>query len=165
MAGSRVIGQPGLLGRDSLAGRRRPGCSKVREAAAVAVEACADDTRGRRATSVMAKAMKTRACAWMRVSGRLATRTPCLARLAEDAGNRALRGAGGPGFARWHTCGLCEQRYQGLVACALGWACWKTYVVGRRRRCDSGLCNGAAWGRFIQAGHHEAALSVRRTAV
>ena len=29
---------------------------------------------------------------------------------------------------RWHTCSLCEQEYHGVVACALGWACWKTYV-------------------------------------
>ena len=29
---------------------------------------------------------------------------------------------------RWHTCGLCNQDYHGVVRCALGWACWKTYV-------------------------------------
>ena len=29
---------------------------------------------------------------------------------------------------RWDTCGLCEQKYHGIVRCALGWACWKTYV-------------------------------------
>ena len=29
---------------------------------------------------------------------------------------------------RWDTCSLCEQRYHGVVNCALGWACWKTYV-------------------------------------
>ena len=29
---------------------------------------------------------------------------------------------------RWDTCSLCEQKYHGVVACALGWACWKTYV-------------------------------------
>ena len=29
---------------------------------------------------------------------------------------------------RWATCGLCEQQYHGVVLCALGWACWKTYV-------------------------------------
>jgi len=28
----------------------------------------------------------------------------------------------------WHTCSLCEQGYHGVVSCALGWACWKTYV-------------------------------------
>ena len=30
-------------------------------------------------------------------------------------------------FRRWNTCSLCEQNYHGVVACALGWACWKTY--------------------------------------
>ena len=29
---------------------------------------------------------------------------------------------------RWSICSLCEQRYHGVVACALGWACWKTYL-------------------------------------
>jgi hypothetical protein len=29
---------------------------------------------------------------------------------------------------RWHACSLCEQHYHGVVACALGWACWKTYL-------------------------------------
>ena len=28
----------------------------------------------------------------------------------------------------WDTCSLCEQKYHGVVRCALGWACWKTYV-------------------------------------
>ena len=32
-----------------------------------------------------------------------------------------------PVVARWASCSLCEQRYHGVVACALGWACWKTY--------------------------------------
>ena len=31
-------------------------------------------------------------------------------------------------WVRWYTCSLCEQKYHGVVACALGWACWKTYV-------------------------------------
>ena len=26
-------------------------------------------------------------------------------------------------WARWYSCGLCEQDYHGVVACALGWAC------------------------------------------
>jgi hypothetical protein len=25
---------------------------------------------------------------------------------------------------RWETCSLCKQEYHGVVACALGWACW-----------------------------------------
>jgi len=31
-------------------------------------------------------------------------------------------------WARWYRCSLCEQRYYGVVLCALGWACWKSYV-------------------------------------
>ena len=31
-------------------------------------------------------------------------------------------------WARWYECSLCEQRYHSVVSCALGWACWKTYV-------------------------------------
>ena len=31
-------------------------------------------------------------------------------------------------FRRWETCSLCEQNYHGVVRCALGWACWKTYL-------------------------------------
>ena len=37
----------------------------------------------------------------------------------------------GERWARWDTRSLCEQMYHGVVLCALGWACWKTYV-GRR---------------------------------
>ena len=32
---------------------------------------------------------------------------------------------------QWHRgykCGLGGQHYHGVVKCALGWACWKTYV-------------------------------------
>ena len=41
-----------------------------------------------------------------------------------NLGNKALDER----WARWYTCGLCEQNYHGVVRCALGWACWKTYV-------------------------------------
>ena len=61
---------------------------------------------------------------------------------------------------RWRTCSLCEQDYHGVVRCALGWGCWKTYV-GRpetdppRRKAMNVLGSGL----FI-AGHREDALSV-----
>ena len=64
-------------------------------------------------------------------------------------------------WARWRTCGLCKQEYHGVVRCALGWACWKTYV-GRpetdwaRQRAMTQLGNGLA-----AAKHHEDALTVR----
>ena len=64
-------------------------------------------------------------------------------------------------FQRWDTCSLCEQKYHGLVQCALGWACWKTYV-GRpqtnetRRMAMTELANG-----LISAKHYEDALPVQ----
>ena len=64
-------------------------------------------------------------------------------------------------FARWDTCSLCEQDYHGIVRCALGWACWKTYL-GRpetdwaRRLALSVLGNGLS-----DADRDEEALSVR----
>ena len=63
-------------------------------------------------------------------------------------------------WARWHTCSLCEQGYHGAVFCALGWACWKTYL-GRpetdrvRRFAMTELGNG-----LYTAHHYEDALAV-----
>ena len=62
---------------------------------------------------------------------------------------------------RWYSCSLCEKDYHGVVAGALGWACWKIYV-GRpeadmcRRMAIAQLGNG-----LFYAKHHEDALSVR----
>ena len=64
-------------------------------------------------------------------------------------------------WARWHSCSLCKQQYHGVVRCALGWACWKTYV-GRpetdleRRAAIRQLGNGLS-----AANRDEEALSVR----
>ena len=44
---------------------------------------------------------------------------------------------------RWNTCSLCEQGYHGVVYCALGWACWKTYL-GRPRGPEADWLRGAA---------------------
>ena len=64
-------------------------------------------------------------------------------------------------WVRWEHCSLCEQDYHGVVRCALGWACWKTYV-GRsetdwvRSMAMSQLGNGLS-----AAEQYEDALSVR----
>ena len=75
-----------------------------------------------------------------------------------NLGNKAFNES----FRRWDTCSLCKQRYHGVVQCALGWACWKTYV-GRPETDDARgnmaitfLGNGLS-----QAYHDEDALSVR----
>ena len=64
---------------------------------------------------------------------------------------------------RWSECSLCEQRYHGLVKCALGWACWKTYVGrpdGDLDRIDAMKLLGNG---LDDAGHNQDALSVRET--
>ena len=133
---------------------------KYEEAAAVAVEACAEDTAGQTCYICHGEGDEdeglVRGCACRGASGY--AHVSCLARLAEDAGNRELRGAGGPGFVRWHTCGVCEQRYHGLVACALGWACWKTYVSSPPDR-RFGL--GVLGSGLSEAKLYEDALSVQ----
>ena len=72
----------------------------------------------------------------------------------------ALGGAG-PGFGRWDTCGLCEQGYHGVVACALGWACWKTYVGRPETDVARRLAMGLLGNGLSQTNQNEDALSVR----
>ena len=103
---------------------------KYEEAAAVAAEACAEDTAGQTCYICHGEGDEdeglSRGCACRGATGY--AHVSCLARHAQHADERALRGAGGPGFDRWWTCGLCEQKYHGVVKCALGWAGWKTYL-------------------------------------
>ena len=62
---------------------------------------------------------------------------------------------------RWHTCSLCEQTYHGVVQCALGWACWKTYL-GRPETDPARLLAMQLLGNGLSAArHHEDALPVR----
>ena len=62
---------------------------------------------------------------------------------------------------RWDACSLCEQEYHGAVRCALGWACWKTYL-GRPEADDlRGMAIGTLGNGLSEAGHDEDALSVR----
>jgi tetratricopeptide (TPR) repeat protein len=64
---------------------------------------------------------------------------------------------------RWYSCDLCKQRYHGVVRCALGWACWKTYV-GRPETADPYLMAMSLLGSGLYAAdHYEDALSVRET--
>ena len=65
-----------------------------------------------------------------------------------------------PLWARWHTCSMCEQDYHGVVRCALGWACWKTYVGRPETDLARGSAMGALGGGLSAAGHHEDALTV-----
>ena len=62
---------------------------------------------------------------------------------------------------RWQTCSLCEQDYHGVVRCALGWGCWKTYV-GRPETDQVRVSAMNMLGIGLSAaGLHEDALTVQ----
>jgi len=139
---------------------------KYAEAVDVAVEECAEDAEGQtcyictEALHAETKEGLVRGCACRGTAG--FAHVSCLAEqakilFAEAEENNLERQ---PRWNRWHTCTLCEQNHHGVVRCALGWACWKTYL-GRpetdRARCFAmtQLGNGLS-----AAGHHEDALSV-----
>ena len=96
------------------------------EAVAEAVLACAEDTAGQRCYICFGEGDEDEGlvlgCACRLDNG--FAHVSCLARGAQAAVERDAD----TGWARWYICGLCEQEYHGVVRCALGWACWKTYV-------------------------------------
>ena len=111
--------------------------NKYKEAVAVAAEACADDTKGQTCyICTVALHWKTkeglvRGCACRGAAGFahvscLAEQAKILMDEAEETNWVAERATAR--WRRWEKCSLCEQNYHGVVACALGWACWKTYV-------------------------------------
>ena len=144
---------------------------KYGEAVAVAAEACAEDTKGQtcyictQALHWKTKEGLVRMCACRGTAG--FAHVSCLAEQAKilvaeaeenNLGSDALDGK----WERWHTCGLCEQSHHGVVHCALGWACWKTYL-GRpeadwaRVSAMRQLANGLS-----AADHDEDALTVEK---
>ena len=118
--------------------------TKYAEAVAVAAEACAEATKGQTCyICLQAVHSRTgeglvRGCACGDRDGVASGRTgiahvSCLAReakllLAEAEENNLSDKTCNERWKRWYSCSLCEQRYHGVVKCALGWACWKTYV-------------------------------------
>ena len=147
---------------------------KYAEAVSVAAEACADDTKGQ-TCYICTEAVHrrtgeglVRGCACGDRDGVASGSTgvahvSCLAEqakilYAEAEENNLDKHAR---FTRWYTCGLCKQQYHGVVWCALGWACWKTYVgrpeTDEVRKMAMNLLGSA----LDEAGHHEDALSVQ----
>ena len=111
--------------------------TKYAEAVGAAAEACAEDTKGQtcyictQALHWKTKEGLVRMCSCRGTAG--FAHVSCLAEeakilvaeaLERNLGNKALE----RNFCRWYKCSLCEQKYHGDVKCALGWACWKTYV-------------------------------------
>ena len=110
---------------------------KYAEFVKVAVEKCANDTKGQtcyictEAVHWKTKEGLVRGCACRGTSG--FAHVSCLAEqakilVAEAFENNLSDKAKNEKWSRWHKCSLCEQQYHGVVYCALGWACWKTYV-------------------------------------
>ncbi len=111
--------------------------NKYAEAVSVAAEACAEDTKGQtcyictQALHWKTKEGLVRGCSCRGTAG--FAHVSCLEEQAkilmdEVEENKLGRKAVVERWPRWHTCGLCEQGYHGVVQCALGWACWKTYL-------------------------------------
>ena len=62
---------------------------------------------------------------------------------------------------RWYSCSLCEQDYHGAVFCALGWACWKTYLGRPETDEFRGIAMTRLGNGLSAADHDEDALTVR----
>jgi len=134
------------------------------EAVAVAAEKCADDTKGQTCyicTEALHRHTKeglVRMCACRGTAG--FAHVSCLAEEAKILVAGAMENnLDDIQWHRWHTCSLCEQQYYHDVRCALGWACWKTYVgqpEGARRLAMQQLGSGLAL-----AEHYEDALTVQ----
>jgi len=143
---------------------------KYTEAVAVAAEACAEDTKGQtcyictQALHWKTKEGLVRGCACRGTAG--FAHVSCLAEQAKilvteveenNLGNKVLNER----CNRWFSCSLCEQSYHGVVRCALGWACWKTYAGRPETDQLRRLAMGTLGNGLTTAGHHEDALPVK----
>jgi hypothetical protein len=147
---------------------------KYTEAVTIAAEACAEDTKGQtcyictQALHWKTKEGLVRMCACRGTAG--FAHVSCLAEQAkilvsESEENNLDPKVKDARWKLWSRCGLCEQRYHGVVACALGWACWKTYV-GRPEANWARLSAMTLLGVGLSAAdHHEDELSVREAEV
>ena len=149
---------------------------KYAEAVAIAATACAEDTKGQTCyiclEAVYARTGEglVRGCACGDRDGVASGRTgiahvSCLAEevktlLAEALENNLDAKVKNQRFNRWHTCDLCEQRYHGVVSCALSWACWKTYLGRPEQDQIHGMAMHLLGSGLSDAGHHEDALPV-----
>ena len=143
---------------------------KYKEAVKVAVEKCAADTKGQ-TCYICTEPLhwKTeeglvRMCACRGTAG--FAHMSCLAEqakilFAEAEENNLGTAAFDARWARWYSCSLCEQRYHGVVSCALGWLCWKTYVDRPEAEQVRSMAIGILGSGLFAAGHHADALSVQ----
>ena len=129
------------------------------EAVQTAVAACAEDTAGQTCYICYGEGDEdeglVRGCACRGDSG--FAHVSCLARGAQAADERDAD----TGWARWSTCRQCGQDYHGVVSCALGWACWKTYVGRPETDKLRGFAISVLGNGLSDADRDEDALSVR----
>jgi len=142
---------------------------KYAEAVSVAAEACAEDTKGQtcyictQALHWKTKEGLVRGCACRGTAG--FAHVSCLAEQAKILWEEVEENNLGPDArtatcARWHTCSLCEQHHHGVVKCALGWACWKTYVGRPETDRARQLAMSVLGSGLAAAKRYEEALSV-----
>jgi len=143
---------------------------KYAEAVTAAAEACAEDTKGEtcyictQALHWKTKEGLVRGCSCRGTAG--VAHVSCLTEqakilVAEAEENNLDPSVMEERFQRWYSCSLCEQEYHGVVKCALGWACWKTYLGrpdGEQIRIHAMNILGTG---LHAAGHYEDELPVR----
>jgi hypothetical protein len=143
--------------------------TKYTEAVTVAAEACAEDTKGQtcyictQALHWKTKEGLVRMCACRGTSG--FAHVSCLAEqakilVAEAEANNLDDKVWNERWRRWDTCSLCEQDYHGVVRCALGWACWKTYLGQPETDWARRLAMTALGNGLHEVDHDEDALNV-----
>ena len=143
---------------------------KYGEAVAVAAEACAEDTKGQtcyictQALHWKTKEGLVRGCACRGTAG--FAHVSCLAEqakilVAEAEENNLGYKAWNERWQRWEACSLCEQEYHGVVKCALGWACWKTYVGRPETDWARRMAMGVLGNGLYVAEQYKDALPVR----
>ena len=139
--------------------------TKSAEAAAVAVDRCAEDTKGQTCYICFDGGEGlVRGCACRGTAG--FAHVSCLAEqakilFAEAEENNLDHKAKQMRWNRWHTCSLCEQKYHGVVRCALGWACWRMYLGRPETDEIRGSAMGILGNSLSAAGHHADALTVK----
>ena len=137
---------------------------KYKEAVAVAVEACAEDVKGQtcyictQALHWKTKEGLVRGCSCRGTAG--FAHVSCLAEQAKILVAEAKENNKDSQWHRWHTCGLCEQQYHGVVRSALGWACWKTYVGLPEADRSRGAAMTQLGNGLFEADQNEDALTV-----
>ena len=152
---------------------------KYAEAVAVAAEECAEDTKGQKCYICLEAVHPrtgeglVRGCACGDRDGVASGITgiahvSCLMEQAKtlvaEAEENNLGNEGCDArFKRWYTCSLCGQDYHGVVKCALGWACWRTYLGRSEQAAPRRYAMVHLGSALCEGGHDEDASSVCET--